>query len=134
MTSKASTLPMRGQELPEIRGAASDGRTIHTSDLHGRKNIVAIFPGEQSSDSIRELIRALSDRHDEIHDEEAEVIVAEDTELHRAAICIADRYGEVYFSAFFSDTVPSADSVLEWLRFIEIQCPECGVSEWPSAA
>jgi hypothetical protein len=50
------------------------------------------------------------------------------------AICISDRYGEVYFSAFFADTAPSADNVLEWLRYIEIQCPECGVSEWPAAA
>jgi len=134
MTSKASTLPMRGQDLPEISGAASDGRKIHTSDLRGRKNTVIIFSGEPSDESSQELIRALSDRHSEIQDEEAEIIVCEDNELHRAAICIADRYGEVYFSAFFSDTAPSAENVLEWLRYIEIQCPECGVSEWPSAA
>src|SRR5262245_58597683 len=134
MTSKVSTLPRRGQELPEIPGAASNGRQVLTSDLHGRKNTVVIFSGEQSKDSTQDLVRALSDRIGEIQDEEAEVIICEDNELHRAAICISDRYGEVYFSAFFSDTAPSAESVLEWLRYIEIQCPECGVSEWPAAA
>jgi len=49
-----------------------------------------------------------------------------------AAVCIADRYGEVYFAVSCSAArCPSAGDILDWLRFIEIQCPECGVSEWP---
>ncbi len=134
MTSKALTLPTRGEDLPGIWGAATDGRRVHTWDLHGRKNIVVIFSGEQSNEPVQELVRALSIRRGEIQDEDAEVILGENV-LHRAAICIADRYGEVYFSDVCSDTVClSVDNVLEWLRFIESQCPECGVSEWPSAA
>jgi hypothetical protein len=135
MTSKALTLPTCREELPEIWGTTSDGRRIYASDLHGRKNIVLIFSGGQSHAPVRELVRALSVRYGEIQDEEAEIIVVEEDALDRAAICIADRYGEVYFSEFCSDTAcTSADNVLEWLRFIESQCPECGVSEWPSAA
>src|SRR5262245_39978744 len=134
MTSKASTLPRRGEELPEIWGTTSDGSIISTADLRGRKNMVVIFSGRQSNQSGRELVHALSTRHDEIQDEDAEVILIEDSTLRRAGICIADRYGEVYFSDFCGTAGSSADDVLEWLRFIEIQCPECGVSEWPSAA
>jgi hypothetical protein len=135
MTTKALTLPACREELPEIWGTTFDGRRIHASDLRGRKNIVVIFSGQQSSEPVEELVRALSVRHGEIQDEEAELILVEESRLPRAAICIADRYGEVYFSEFCSDTAcTSADNVLEWLRFIEIQCPECGVPEWPVAA
>jgi peroxiredoxin len=46
--------------------------------------------------------------------------------------CIADQYGEIYAALPCSDDkCPSADEILEWVRFIELQCPECGVSEWP---
>jgi hypothetical protein len=135
MTSKALTLPRCREELPEISGTTSDGRRIHASDLRGRKNIVLIFSGGPSNEPVRELVRSLSVRHGEIQDEDAEIIIVEHNTLDRAAVCIADRYGEVYFSEFCSDiSCTSADNVLEWLRFIESQCPECGVSEWPSAA
>lgn len=43
-----------------------------------------------------------------------------------AAVYVLDRYGEVYASYHPDDTtgVPTADDLLEWLRFIELQCPE----------
>lgn len=58
---------------------------------------------------------------------------AVDSNGHAAAgVCITDRYGQVYFAERCSDAgCASANDILEWLRFIEIQCPECGVSEWP---
>jgi hypothetical protein len=134
MTSKALTLPTCRDELPEIWGTTFDGQRIHASDLRGRKNIVVIFLGQLSNEPVEQLLRALSLRHGEMQDEDAELIVVEQSRLQNAAICIADRYGEVYFSEFCSDTAcTSADNVMEWLRFIEIQCPECGVAEWPAA-
>jgi peroxiredoxin len=48
------------------------------------------------------------------------------------AVYITDRFGEV-FAAYRTgegQPVPSADETLEWLRFINRQCPECFPSEW----
>ena len=28
--------------------------------------------------------------------------------------------------------LPGAKEILDWLVFINIQCPECGVPEWPT--
>jgi hypothetical protein len=42
------------------------------------------------------------------------------------AIYVLDRYGEEY-AAYRPDDlneIPTADDLLEWLRFIELQCPE----------
>lgn len=49
------------------------------------------------------------------------------------AVFIADRYGEIYaeYHADGQHELPGIDEVLEWLSFINIQCPECGAPEWP---
>lgn len=50
-----------------------------------------------------------------------------------AAVFITDRYGEIYaeYHAGGQGEVPGVDEVLQWLFFINSQCPECGVPEWP---
>ena len=47
----------------------------------------------------------------------------------QAGLIIADRWGEIYetFRAGGGHDLPSEDEVLKNVRFIEIQCPECGV-------
>lgn len=41
------------------------------------------------------------------------------------AVFISDRYGEVFAVYDLSKTPhPSADAILDWLRFIQVQCPE----------
>ena len=46
---------------------------------------------------------------------------------NRAGLCVADRYGIIYFVEAASDVsaLPPASTVVEWLEYIEIQCPEC---------
>lgn len=49
------------------------------------------------------------------------------------ALYITDRYGEV-FAAYRSAAgqgLPRADEVLNWLAFINSQCPECEPPDWP---
>jgi peroxiredoxin len=74
------------------------------------------------------------------------VLVDEDGRIHRSAgaadkfghpataIYITDRFGEVFavYRAAGGQTMPSAQEIMEWLTFINIQCPECGHPEWPA--
>jgi peroxiredoxin len=49
------------------------------------------------------------------------------------ALYITDRYGEV-FAAYRSaagQRLPRAGEILNWLSFINSQCPECDPPEWP---
>jgi len=51
----------------------------------------------------------------------------------RAALVIADRWGVVY-NAVEADTardLPPVDEVIEWVRYLATQCPECGVPDEP---
>ncbi|HEX6308152.1 MAG TPA: hypothetical protein VFZ69_08195 [Longimicrobiales bacterium] len=47
--------------------------------------------------------------------------------VHVPALVIADEWGEVYFSVHAGDghDFPDPAEVIEWIRFIAIQCPEC---------
>lgn len=49
----------------------------------------------------------------------------------RVALLVADRFGEVFLreEADEADALPEPDAVLEWLRYLATQCPECGVPD-----
>ncbi|HEX7052030.1 MAG TPA: hypothetical protein VF188_17610 [Longimicrobiales bacterium] len=51
----------------------------------------------------------------------------------RAALLIADRWGQIYDATYADSTrdLPDAGAIEEWLRFIATQCPECGVPDEP---
>lgn len=51
----------------------------------------------------------------------------------RRAVYVTDRYGEVFaaWRTFAGDASPTAQEILDWLEFINRQCPECFPPEWP---
>ena len=60
---------------------------------------------------------------------------AADKEGHPAtAIYITDRFGEVFavYRAAEGQAIPSVREIVEWLSFINNQCPECSPPEWPA--
>jgi hypothetical protein len=48
--------------------------------------------------------------------------------LERYRGCTPEIYA-AYLSGYDS-TLPGAQEILDWLVFINIQCPECGAPEW----
>ncbi|HWR13896.1 MAG TPA: redoxin domain-containing protein [Terriglobales bacterium] len=50
-----------------------------------------------------------------------------------AAVYITDRFGEVFGAYRTKDqqALPSLPDILNWLEFVEAQCPECEPPEWP---
>ncbi|MGH7530335.1 MAG: hypothetical protein ACREMN_08140 [Gemmatimonadales bacterium] len=51
-----------------------------------------------------------------------------------SAVLITDRFREIFATYLLGlgSTLPGAKEILDWLVFINIQCPECGVPEWPA--
>jgi peroxiredoxin len=50
------------------------------------------------------------------------------------AVFVTDRFREIYAAYLpgHGSALPGTKEILEWLVFINIQCPECGVPEWPT--
>ena len=73
------------------------------------------------------------------------ILVDSDAHIHRRvgatdaagqpapALFITDGFREIYATYVSPEgsVLPGAKEVMDWLRFINIQCPECGVPEWP---
>jgi hypothetical protein len=49
------------------------------------------------------------------------------------AILIADRWGQIYHGAqgATSEALPAPGEIEEWVKFLSMQCPECGVIDSP---
>jgi hypothetical protein len=50
------------------------------------------------------------------------------------AVFITDRFREIYaiYVPAHGSVWPGPQEIVDWLEFINIQCPECGVPEWPA--
>ena len=73
------------------------------------------------------------------------VLVDEDGGIHRelgavnaeghdsAAVYITDQFGEVFavYRTREGQSLPNIADILNWLEFVNAQCPECEAPEWP---
>ena len=146
--------PERGKLLPNFALTASDGRRVQFTDFKNQRNVVLVFGPDVLLDEIARL-------HDRFLREEAQVVAVlragveqaaqrrrehgwpflvladPDGAVHRrlgaedgAAAYVTDRFGEVFWAA--RGELPAAAALLDWLEFVNRQCPECFPSEWPA--
>jgi hypothetical protein len=114
-----------GTLLSDISAYTPNGLVVGLFEFRGRRNIVLLFPGPGA-----EVLRlGLTLRSDELGFEEAVVLFASEgaRDVYGApssALFIADRYGEIFFSARHPEPLLDATEVLGWLEFINAQCPE----------
>lgn len=113
----------RGAMLRDINVVAADGRRVQVPDFRGRRNLVLIF------EPAAELLAQLASAGDELREEEAVVLTVPENDrdarerygISSTAVFISDRYGEIYFT---SEHAPAISDIMDWLRFINSQCPE----------
>jgi peroxiredoxin len=155
------TYPGRGQSLPDFSLMSTDGERAQLSDFRNRRNIVLILAGASGDELLdaigrdhrkflqeeTEVIAVLRPNRGEAQalkqrkGWEFLVLVDPDGTVHcrlggerSLAVYVADRFGEIFWACRTVEghTRPTAKEILEWLQFINIQCPECFPSEWPA--
>lgn len=54
--------------------------------------------------------------------------------LDSASVYVTDRFGEVFgaYRTAAGDPLPDVAEILNWLEFVNAQCPECEPPEWPA--
>jgi thioredoxin-dependent peroxiredoxin len=72
----------------------------------------------------------LSDGDGRIH---REVGASDEQGQAAAAAYVIDRYGEIFaiYRRRDGQALPNAAEILNWLEFVNSQCPECEPPEWP---
>jgi hypothetical protein len=119
----------RGELVPHFAVARLDGSLASYDDIWQRKNLLFVLLPDEESGERAEYVSQIGDRSQEITGHETECVITTDgvLDLPRPAVVIADRWGEIYFvgnGPRFTD-LPTIDEILEWLRFVEHECPEC---------
>lgn len=136
--------------IPNYTGTNSRGETVQLHDYRRQKNLVAILTGAKEYSSLTPLLAELAARYDEFKTEEAEIVLMlrkgtvepgdghtlpfpalvmkddQDAPPPATAVYVADRFGELFatYQLTAEASLPAPDDLLEWLRFIELQCPE----------
>jgi len=73
----------------------------------------------------------LADEDGRIH---GEVGALDEQGRATAAVYITDKFGEVFgvYRTLESQVLPPVADLLNWLEFVNSQCPECEPPEWPA--
>ena len=114
----------RGDQVPHFTVTQTDGSRANYSDIWQRRNLVLVcVPGGI------DFAAGLKARASEVHAHDAVCVITAESipGLPCPGIVVADRWGEIYFVTGASDVaaLPSFDEILDWLRYVAHECPEC---------
>jgi hypothetical protein len=119
----------RGELVPHYAVTRLDGSRAGYDEIWQRKNLLLVLLPAEESVERAEYVSELVDNAQEFIAHETECVITADnvSGLPRPGVVIADRWGEIYSvnnGPTISD-LPNIDGILEWLRFIRQECPEC---------
>jgi hypothetical protein len=114
-------------KLPHFTVTDDAGERVDYSAFWQRKNLLLVVLTE--SRGSEGYVSALRPHMAELTAyETASVITYQPIEgVRPPAVVIADRWGEVHYAAS-PDSVaglPTVAELIEWLRYVQMQCPEC---------
>lgn len=120
----------RGARVPHIRVRQLDGTPFDSDAIWQRRNLLLVALGAvPDGDGTPAWLAALEAVRPACAAHEAVVVVTRDAVPGLAApgVVVADRWGEVVFAetAATVAALPSAATLVEWLRFVDHACPEC---------
>lgn len=112
-TPAGCSSPGTGQLLPDATLPTPSGTPASLERYDGRRDLVVVLLGAGTPSG--ETSRFLTE-----------------LEQSRSAVIIPDRDREIHhiFRPTESEWPPTADEVVSWLVFMNIQCPECCAPEW----
>jgi hypothetical protein len=112
----------RGHAVPFFDVETADGTRRSYRDLWQRRTLllVSVAPPGSAAAQIAARLR-------ERVGGDTEVIVTRDAVegLPCPGALVADRWGEIFFVAPIDPAVIDVEDLAEWVRFVQIQCPEC---------
>ncbi len=119
----------RGDRVPRFEVTTLDGTVVAYADLWQNRNLLLISLPPDLPEAVGAYARQLDADMPELSANDTRVVITTDaiTGLNRPGALVADRWGEVYFTAGPSEVagLPDADELIEWLRYVQHECPEC---------
>lgn len=131
---RANLVVILGDERPEAAKLMSDAANHYAEIKNEEAEVLAILPAERLAADAKQRLKlpypVLADGQGRIHRK----LGAADAQGHECpAVYVTDRFGEVFgvYRTLDGQRLPSIADILNWLEFVNAQCPECEPPEWP---
>lgn len=118
-----------GDSVPFFEITDTAAAAFRYRDLWQRKNLLLLTVPDHSP-PFATLIARLQARMPELTAHDTAVVITSETVpgVPMPGLLVADQWGEIYHVASIDADDPreaDPDGLLEWLRFVQYQCPEC---------
>lgn len=123
-------VPTERPLLPQFTVTAIDGSRFDYSSVWQQRNLLLIvLPGVAIGEREKEYVESLTGDRAMLEEYDATAVATTERvgDITTPAVVIADRWGEIYFvrtGASVTD-LPRRDEVIEALRWVAHECPEC---------
>lgn len=116
-----------GSLLPHFTLVSLDGTPHAYSDIWQRKNLLLVLlQDDQASENYAAELRG---RMSDLTARDTACIMSREdvAGAPRPGVLVADKWGEVHVVAGddAAGGLPTPDELVEWLRYVQMQCPEC---------
>ena len=108
--------------------SSADGALVRYEDIWQRKNLLLVsLPNDDPSTTA--YASSINAREADLgaHDTAFIVTATPIKGVPSPGVVVADRWGEVYYvqDADRASGLPTPDELIEWLRYVQNECPEC---------
>ena len=118
-----------GDLVPHFTVTTFSGESFDYSDIWQRKNLVLVLLPHAESAASTKFVDQLTDQMSELTGDDSACVITRDrvSGVPSPGIVVADRWGEIHHLAGGKtvDDLPRPDDLIEWLRYVQHQCPEC---------
>jgi peroxiredoxin len=119
----------RGDSVPHFDVRTIDGRPISYATIWQRRNLVLIALPDMECAACAIYIAQVTILIAAFAGQNSECVITRDRVpgIPRPSVVVADRWGEIVYIATASDVVdlPPAQELLDWVSYVQTQCPEC---------
>ena len=118
----------RGEQVPHFVVRGLDGESIAYSTIWQQRNLLLLSLPDHEAEGkpyVERLNRALAGLTPQ--DTAYVFTTSEVPGVPRPGMVVADKWGEIHY-VVRADTVaqlPGSDEIVDWLRYVQMQCPEC---------
>jgi len=118
-----------GDLVPHFTVTTFGGQSFNYSDIWQRKNLVLVLLPHAESAASTKFVDQLAARISELTGDDSACVITRDSVsgVPSPGVVVADRWGEIHHvvGGKTVDDLPGPEDVIEWLRFVQHQCPEC---------
>ena len=130
-----------GEQVPFFEVTDSRGGRVAYRDVWQRKNLLVVVGPHHEPGFRRTVVDGLEARMTELTSRDTAVVMTADAieGLPNPGVLVADQWGEIFHvapielggadvdsaDATHAAHAADAETLIEWLRYIQMQCPEC---------